>query len=969
MKTISKFFLCLLVTVAISFNLNAQQQYKFETIPGDPLNARIYTLKNGLKVYMTVYKNEPRIQTYIAVKTGSKNDPSDCTGLSHYLEHLMFKGTQNFGTLDYNKEKPYLDKIDSLYDVHKMTRDTNKRKYLYHVIDSVSLVASKYAIANEYDKIVASFGAKGTNANTSNERTVYVNDIPSNQLSKWLDLEAERFTDPVFRLFHTELEAVYEEKNMMLDRDGSKAWETLMANLFKKHTYGTQTTIGTVEHLKSPSITRIKEYFKLQYRPNNIAIILSGDFDPDKTIKMIDEKFGKLEAGKIPEFNPPVEDPIKQPIVKEVYGPDAENLIMGFRFGGASTKDADLMTMTDMILANGHAGLIDLNITQGQKALSASSSTYILKDYSVHLLSGRPKEGQTLEQLRDLLLSQIELIKKGEFQDWLIPAIINDLKLQEIKQQEANSSRAGMLLNAFTLDIPWGNAIDKINRLSKISKQDIIDFVNKNYHDNYVIIYKKNGKDNNIVKITKPHITPVTLNRTDQSDFLKKIVNTKAPDIEPVFVDYNKEINKFSIKNGIKVNYKKNDENQLFNLYYSFKMGSNNNKKLSLALDYLDYLGTSKYTSAQIKEEFYKIGCSFGVSCSEDETKVTINGLGENIGKAVKLMETLLSDAKPDKQALDNLIQDELKQRKDGKLSKGRIKSGLISYGTYGPKSSFTDILSEKELKEIKPEELIDIIKNINSYEHHIIFYGDKSPAELTKVLNENHNVPSKFKPIPAAVKYDEQPTTKNQVYVVDYDMKQVELTMLSHCEKYNKENIPVIRLFNEYFGSGMSSVVFQELRESKALAYTAFAFYSNPDNPDKSHYMKTFIGTQIDKLPEAMNGMNSLLNNMPESEKTFETCKEQILQQLRTERITKSSVLFSYENALKFGRDYDIRKDIFNKVQGFKFDDIKKFQEKYVKDNNYNILVLGNKKNLDIKTLEKYGEIKYLSLSDIFGY
>ena len=210
--------LLLVLFIAAFISATAQKTYKYETIPNDPMKVRIYTLDNGLKVYMTVYKDAPRIQTLIAVKTGSKCDPSDNTGLSHYLEHLMFKGTDKYGSLDWAKEKPQLAKIDSMFEVYRKIKDTTLRKKTYHIIDSISGVASHYAIANEYDKMMGAIGAKGSNAFTSVEFTDYIEDIPSSQLETWATVEGERFRNPVFRLFHTELEAVYEEKNMGLDQ-------------------------------------------------------------------------------------------------------------------------------------------------------------------------------------------------------------------------------------------------------------------------------------------------------------------------------------------------------------------------------------------------------------------------------------------------------------------------------------------------------------------------------------------------------------------------------------------------------------------------------------------------------------------------------------------------------------------------------------------------------------------------------
>src|SRR6218665_1404760 len=429
----------LLTTVATGLMLNASAQNKtlkpgktmpvtegvkttlnYEYALNDPLNARIYTLRNGMKVYLSVYKNAPRIQTYIGVKAGSKNDPSNATGLAHYLEHMVFKGTDVYGTKDFKKESVEIAKIEALYEAYRNNTNEAQRRKIYHQIDSISGVAAKYTIANEYDKMLATIGADGTNAFTSFDQTVYVNDIPSNQVSNWLKIEAERFRKPVLRLFHTELEAVYEEKNRGLDEDDNKVWEAVFEGLFKNHTYGTQTTIGTIEHLKNPSMLEINKYYNRYYVPNNMAIIMSGDFDPDKVIVEIERNFGSMASKPVMTYTFQPEAPITQKVIREVKGPKPANVNLAWHFAGAGSREADMCMLISGLLYNGTAGLMDLNLNQAQKVLNSNDFFYPMKDYSLFAFSGEPKEGQTLEEVEQLLLSQIELVKKGEFPDWLM---------------------------------------------------------------------------------------------------------------------------------------------------------------------------------------------------------------------------------------------------------------------------------------------------------------------------------------------------------------------------------------------------------------------------------------------------------------------------------------------------------------------------------------------------------------------
>lgn len=967
-----------LLLLFIAGNIIAQVQnhtdgeYTYYTVDGDPMKTRVYKLNNGLSVYLTVYKNEPRIQTYIPVKAGSKNDPADATGLAHYLEHMVFKGTDQYGTKDFSKEKPLIEEIFNLYDKYGKTTNEKKRKEIYRQIDSVSGLAAKFAIANEYDKMLSIIGAKGTNAYTWVEQTVYTNDIPSNQLENWIKIEAERFRSPVFRLFHTELEAVYEEKNISLDDDGDKAWDALFLGLFPTHQYGTQTTIGTIEHLKNPSLRKMMDYFKTYYVPNNMAIVLSGDLDPEATIRLIDKYWGSKPSKDVPVYSPPVEKPITKPIIKEVVGPDAEYLYMGYRFPGANTRENDIVTMIDMILANSAAGLLDLNLNQSQKVLGSSSFVMTMKDYSAHLLSGNARNGQTLEEVKNLLLGEIEKVKKGEFPDWLPQAIISDLKLSEIKGQESNRSRADYLVNTFIKDIPLKDQVSRLERLSKITKQEIIDFAKNNYNDNYVVVYKRTGEDKNVQKVEKPQITPVETNRQDKTPFLKEVEDSNPENIKPVFIDFRNDLSETKIKNDIPLLTKKNEENESFNLNFVIDIGGAHDKKIPLAASYFGYLGTSKYSPSQLKEEFYKIGCSYSISSGDEQTTISISGLNENFDKALNLLEEVLSDVKPNKEALENLVSDILKVRADDKLNKDKILwDAMFSYGKYGSKSAFTNILTETELNSLNPDELVTVIKTLPSYKQKILYYGPLSGEQVADKLNENKNITSAgINNPPQPVVYEEQPTDNNSVYVVHYpDMVQAEIIMLSKKGLYDNDKIPYITLYNEYFGGGMSGIVFQEIRESKALAYSTFSSFTSPQRKERSHYNIAYIGTQADKLPEAMSSLTELLTNMPSSEITFNSAKGNLIQKINTERITKAGVLMSYLAAQKLGVDYDLRKDIYEKALSMTMDDILKFQKENIKGSNYTILVLGDKNKLDTKTLEKYGSVKYLTLEEVFGY
>ncbi|SEF91963.1 Predicted Zn-dependent peptidase [Halpernia humi] len=942
--------------------------YTYKYVSNDPMKARFYKLKNGLTVILSPTPKDPRIQAYVAVKAGSKTDPATNTGLAHYLEHMLFKGTDKYGTLDWVKEKPQLDKIDALYETYNQTTDEAKRKAIYHKIDSVSGVASKFAIANEYDKLMSSMGAQGTNAFTSFEETVYTDDVPSSSIDKYITVQAERFRNPVLRLFHTELEAVYEEKNRGLDSDSRQVFETLFANLFKKHNYGKQTTIGTIHDLKNPSLIKIRNYFNTYYVPNNMGIIMSGDFNPNEVIAKIDASFKNMVAKPVPKYTFEQESPIKTPIIKEIVGPDAESLTMGFRLPGNKDKDVLIADLVGQVLTNGKAGLLDLNLVKKQKLLSAYAFTYTLIDHGVLYLQASPTTGQSLDEVKTLLLGQIENLKKGDFDESLITSIVNNIKKDKIYESETYGSRANSLMSAFTSELNWRDQVAYVNDLSKITKADVVNFANKYLGNNYVAVLKRKGEKQNREKVEKPAITAVETNPDKQSPFVKMVDDMPNNPSAPVFLDYNKDLQKSNL-GAAEVLYVPNKDNSIFRLSYRYKVGTLNDLKESLAAGYIQFLGTDKMSAEQISKEFYKIACSFNISTGEEYTTVSIEGLQDNFDKAVSLYENIINNIKPDDAALKSLIARIQKSRKDRKLSKGAIMQGLTNYAIYGADNKFNYTLSDKDLDATTSQELVDRLKNLNNFEQTIIYYGPKPLNELVSSLKTEHKVPAAYTMGSPKKEFKQIKPATNQVLFANYDMVQAETRWIRNTDTYNPEKTTLIDVFNNYFGGGMGSIVFQTIRESKALAYSTYGYYVSPQKKDQDYYLLGYVGSQADKFNEATDAMNELLNTLPNLEGNLILAKNQVKKDIQTERITQDGIIYNYLRAKELGLNEDIRKKVYNEVDDVKMADLDKFHDEYFKGKPYTYAIVASDKKVSMEQLKKLGDVKVLTLEEIFGY
>ena len=942
--------------------------YKYRYVTNDPMQTRFYTLKNGLSVILSPTSKEPRMQVYIATKAGSKTDPATNTGLAHYLEHMLFKGTKNYGSLDWDKERPLLDKIDALYETYNQTTDPEARTRIYRQIDSVSGLASKYSIANEYDKLMSEMGAQGTNAFTSYEQTVYTEDIPANAIDKFLKVQADRFKDPVLRIFHTELEAVYEEKNRGLDSDPRKVNEMMMANLFRNHNYGKQTTIGTVEHLKNPSLVEIRKYFNTYYVPNNMGIIASGDFDPDVLIKKIDAAFAYMQPKPVPAYNFQPEKPITTPIVKEVFGPDAEFIALGYRLPGIHDKDAVLADLTGQILTNGRAGLIDLNLVKKQKLLRAVAYTNILVDYGVLMLQGSPTQGQGLDEVRSLMLGEIENLKMGRFEDVLLTSIINNMKKYLMQQNEKYSSRADALMYTFTSEDDWRNNVAYIDLLSKLTKQDIVTFAKKYLGNNYVAVYKRKGEDKNIVKVEKPVITPVETNAGKQSAFVKEVADMPLSPVKPVWLDYQKDILRGKL-GPAEILYVQNNENGLFRMSYRINIGAWNDKRLPVAAQFLQFLGTASKSAEDISKEFYKLACSFNVNTGNEFTTISLEGLQDNFTQATALLEDLIANCRPDEEALTALKARLTKARSDAKNNKNIIMQGLMNYARYGAANPFNYVMTDAEVQALTAQELTNILHQLPSYEHRVLYYGPASLNQLNATLEKLHKTPTTFVAPPPAKMFAFKEQKANEVLFTDYDMVQSEIRWVRNIPGYDPGMQPEIELFNNYFGGNMGSVVFQTIRESKALAYSTSALFMTPEKKEDPFYVSAYVGSQADKLNEAVGAMNELLTELPAAENSITNAKSAIRKKIETERITQDAIIYNYLTAERRGLNEDYRKAVYNETANLGYKELKDFHAKYMSGKPYTYVIVASEKRVAEKDLQKLGRVSRLTKEQIFGY
>lgn len=952
-------------------NSFAQKTYSFESFADDPLETRIYTLDNGLKVYMSPFSEQPRIQTYVAVKVGSKNDPAQTTGLAHYFEHLMFKGTSTFGTIDWEKEKPLLDEIEELFEAYRLEKDEKKRVALYETIDSISYVASTYSIPNEYTRLMSAIGSTGTNAGTSNDYTYYLENIPSNQLENWAMIQATRFSDPVLRLFHTELETVYEEFNMSQTNDKRLVFQATNEALYPNHPYAKQTTLGNPEHLKNPSIKNIKRFYEQYYVPNNMAVVLAGDFDPEVAIQVVDKYFGHLKPSEVPEFSFPEEPPLKGPVIKKVKGMESEHVQLAWRFEGASSQQIPYLEMVSNILGNGRAGLVDQNINMKQAARGASATTTIMADYSMLKMFGRNKDGQSLEEVVDLMLEQVEVLKSGDWPDWMIQASLNNLRLTEAKQAESIGFRAKKMAMSFLQGVPYERTINWTEHLGAITKEEIVAFAREHLReDNYVIVYKNQVDEMDVEKVEKPSITPIHINRNVKSDLLVQVQNTEVPPIEPVFIDYEKELIRVFLPNGTELIYVQDKSSPTFNLGIEWDMGKNHNLYLPYVSSYFNAAGTLDKTADQVSNEFYILAGGYSLRSSSIETRLGLRGLKENLVPTMELLQEVVWQPEVNEKALKQKIANIKTARRNAMSSQQAIFAALENYVLYGPENPTTYNLSNDQLDQITPQQMIDLLHQLHGYEHRIVFSGPNNLQEVLALIQKYHQVPSVLKPVPDAVRFKPLDIKEEKVYFTHYDASQSYLKTISKGQLFNPELIPLVAMYNKYFSGGMNAIVFQELREKRGLAYMASSRYESPAWPDEHYINTSIIATQNDKVVEAFTAFNELFDNMPLSQTAFRLAQEQSLSNLCTERPRGGSLIISYLRNRQLGLQGDVRKNIFERTKQFSLEDLKNFNQQYLANQPKSYMIMGNGNVIDFEAVEQhFGQVIPLTSHDLFAF
>ena len=947
--------LFLLLVIVLSVNvLNAQVKVKTTK------------LDNGLKVVMCEDHSSPKVFGAVYVHAGSKNDPLEATGMAHYFEHIMFKGTDKIGTINWEAEKVFLDSIDIMYDKLHETTDADARAAIQKKINELSLASTDYAIPNEVDVILTKMGGEGLNAGTAYDQTIYFNSFPSNQIGKWMDVYAERFRYPVFRLFQSELETVYEEKNMYGDEPLNAFTEYLFKELFGEHPYG-RPIIGLTEHLKNPQTSKMREFFNTYYVANNMTLLLVGDINTEEVERMAAEKFGNWRTGKVPAQPQYTLPTFNGPTVKEVRMTPVKIGVIGWR--GVKNSDPDYLPLSIAcsIFCNGETGIMDKEMLDGN-IMMAMLQSLSLEDDGINIILYVPKLiGQSHEKAEKIVFDCLDKLKKGEFSDDLFEAIRTNMLKEREQETEDINSLAMLFFSLEQRGMTYDDYLAETERIKTITKDEIVAIANKYFDDNYLDIRSKMGfpdKD----KVDKPNWKPIEAKNTDaKSDFAKMIEAEEVPAVMPQVIDFKEDVKINKINDCYTMISTKNPYNDIFNLTITHNYGTIDDPDLNRAIGYFEMQGTESMTFEELSLELQKLGASIFLSTNQSNTNIIINGFEKDLDRILTLCEDKIFNPANDEKKKDILYENEKLEDETIKEDASEWAQAVRQYALYGDKSYYLAETPLKQWKKRSGEELLNEVKTALSYSGEVLFVGNINNQEVINALIK-HNLVKKD-----AIKADkkfkvENNFNDNQVFFThNKKFRQSNIYMHVPSVTLNRKDKAVCLVFNKYFGTDMYSIVFQEVREFRSLGYTAYSYFNYDYLNRKPGNLFAFLGTQSDKTNEGIEVLRGLITDMPERMEKFNASKDALIMSRASDYVEFRNIPSTVSTWLEQGYKQDPRKEVTEIIKKTEYKDVYDFYKRNVADRPVIIMMSGNKKQIDLKALGKYGEVKELKYKEIF--
>lgn len=935
------------------------------------LKVKEYRLENGLTVWLNEDHSQPKVFGAVVVKAGAKDCPD--TGIAHYFEHMMFKGTDRIGTLDYESEKVLLDSIAMKYDELAMTEDTAARARLQKEINELSIRSSEYVIPNEFNRLINRFGGSGLNAATSYDATIYFNTFSPQYMVQWAEINSERLINPVFRLFQSELETVYEEKNMYGDFIGGQVMDTLMARYFGPHPYA-YPIIGSTKNLKNPRLTEMHKFFEDYYVASNMALILSGDFDAQQVMPILEKAFSRIRSGNAPKQEKVMLPPFNGRETMKVKFPIPFIKAMGLGFRGVSANHEDQVALNIAVNllnnANG-TGYLDKLMVE-HKLMGALAINESMNEAGILAVAIMPKLLiQSYSSAEKMVWDEINRVKNGDFSD----EMFNSLKLEQ-KRQYASSlenidSRATVMMNLFSQGKSWNDYLNEVARIESITKEDVVRVAQKYFSNNYLCVTKSTGKypkDN----LPKPAFSPVVPRNADaSSSYAKQLEKIPEQQVAPRIIDFEKDVKTSKLTPLVTLYTTPNPLNDIFTLNISYGIGALEQPELMQLTNYLQLLGTESLSFEQFRSRLQSIGSTLAFDVTSDAFVMKVTGFDNHIDETMELVGDFIRHAKADDKKLRQIVDDAKVSEKAFFKSGDNVASALLEQVKYGDQSRYLRKLSLSQIKKLKGKDLLAVYDKVRNVQCDLHYCGtlpvEKVIGTIRRHIPLERTTVASNSPYYRELKQYDKPT----VFFIDMpDMTQsIVYSYVKGDPVDDKASRHASRLFSVYFGGDMSSLMFQEIREFRSFAYRTSGRYQLPNHAHKgtAGSFTAMLSTQSDKTLDALGVLDSLIREMPLKPERVEAIKQMLANRINNDYPPFRNLSEKVASARMEGFDRDPAEEFLRDIATMDMQDISRFYREQISGRPVVYVIAGNRKHIDMKKLAEYGTIIKVKKKDIY--
>jgi zinc protease len=953
----------------VEITLPSGPSFAFQTFPGDPLAVKQFVLPNGLTVLLSENHEQAEVFGAVVVRTGGKNDPADNTGMAHYLEHMLFKGTQSLGTSNWAAEQPLQARLVELFERHKRATSADQRAAIQAEIAQTVAQTYAYAIPNELDKMLAEIGSAGVNAFTTEDETVYYNSFPASQIDPWLAIYAHRFVDPVFRLFPTELEAVYEEKNISMDRFEVELYERFIAEAFPEHPYGTQSVIGEIEHLKAPSLVAMQDYFERYYVANNMALVLSGDFDAEAIMPIIAERFGAWRRGPDPQPRTGTVEPfVGRQLVKLRITPVR---VGAYGFRTPTPRDPDyaaLQVMRELLSNDQGSGYIDTLVSEG-KILIALPFPISFADHGLDILFFAPRIfSQSFKQAEGLVLDQYRRIAAGEFDEATMLAIRDGLRRAEDRQWEDNEDRALALADSFVRHDSWQGYLDYREQLGQVSREDVMRVAERYFGDDHLGLRSRLGV-NKPPRLTKPNYPAVVAQVGATSSFYAQVMDRPSPTPELAFVDFDSAVETTPIAEGVVLRTNNNPFNDTYSLDLVFGVGSDRVPELEIAAEYVERIGTRERSPTALREQLSLLGTSLSITVGRDRTYVRLTGPEQQLGPALDLLDAILREPVADAKRYKALRREHMALERVERNDPSELAAAARQFAMYGQNSTYLRDYGRRGLAKLDPDQLLAAWASAQTYALEIRYTGQQSASVVAEQVRGSLTLAGPREPAVAFVQYPRVLPTRDTVYFLPHrKLIQTQLAFVVDGDPVDPSHYAAADAYAEYMGGGMGGLVFQEIREFRALAYSAWAGFLRDDTPVQDGYFVAGAGCQADKTRETIEVMLDLIRTRPDQPERMDALRSSLVRGLEGLSPGFRALQGTIAYWQKRGYTDDPRRHLLDAYPNLEFADIERFHAAQIAGRPITLVVVGDPRQVDTRELARFGRVIELHERQIFA-